>query len=137
MLSSLVKYIEDNEDVVMEKILCYALRQDYTKYTSSLKEAWRLSVAGLSKSLMQAIQEKGADLELVPDEDYTKDPASQYGILQASRHKERGVSLDMFIGLKQSLPSLYRLFTGPLNPVYFSRLGCSQRKLKGSPTGER
>jgi hypothetical protein len=110
MLSSLVKYIEDNEDVVMEKILCYALRQDYTKYTSSLKEAWRLSVAGLSKSLMQAIQEKGADLELVPDEDYTKDPASQYGILQASRHKERGVSLDMFIGLKQSLPSLYRPF---------------------------
>ncbi|MEZ4483177.1 MAG: hypothetical protein R2864_00815 [Syntrophotaleaceae bacterium] len=59
MSESLVKYIFDNEDEIMGKILFYAQRQDYTKYTSSLKEAWRLSVAGLSKALIEAIEIKG------------------------------------------------------------------------------
>ncbi len=99
MLSQLKEYVINHEDWLMERILSYAKQRDYTKYTSTLKEAWRLSISGLSKSLIDALNEKGQDLELGPDEDYTSDPASQFGIIEAERHMQRGISLDMFIGL--------------------------------------
>ncbi|OEU62564.1 MAG: diguanylate cyclase [Desulfuromonadales bacterium C00003094] len=108
MFSNLVKYIRDNEEEIMGKILFYAQRQDYTKYTSSLKEAWRLSVAGLSNAFIEAIQVSGDDFELTPDDDYVADPAAQYGILQAHRHKERGITLDMFLGLMKYYRQSYQ-----------------------------
>ncbi len=108
MFASLVRYISDNEELIMGKILSYAQRQDYTKYTSSLKEAWRLSIAGLSKAFIEAIETRGDDFELKPDDDYVDDPAAQYGILQAHRHKERGVTLEMFLGLMKYYRQSYQ-----------------------------
>jgi diguanylate cyclase (GGDEF)-like protein len=96
----------------MERILSYARQRDYTKYTSTLKEAWRLSISGLSKSMVEALNSKGHDLELGPDEDYINDSAAQFGIIQAKRHRERGISLAMFLGLmkyyRQSYSDLIR-----------------------------
>jgi hypothetical protein len=37
--------------------------------------------------------------ELLPDEDYTSDPIASFGIIGAKRHRRRGVSLSMFLGL--------------------------------------
>ncbi len=53
MLTTLIKYINDHEDWLMDRILDYAQKRDYTKYASTLKEAWRLSISGLSKSLVE------------------------------------------------------------------------------------
>ncbi|MGD8971534.1 MAG: hypothetical protein PVG01_08985 [Desulfobacterales bacterium] len=36
--------LKDNEDWLMQRILDYAKRQGYAAYTSTLKEAWRLSI---------------------------------------------------------------------------------------------
>jgi PAS domain S-box-containing protein len=112
MLFQLKKYVLSHEDWLMEKILSYAKQRDYTKYTSTLKEAWRLSISGLSKSLIDALDAKGTDLELGPHVDYVSDPASQFGILEAERHRQRGVSLEMFLGLmkyyRQSYSDLIR-----------------------------
>lgn len=99
MFSKFIQYINDHEDWLMGRILEYAQKRDYTKYTSTLKEAWRLSISGLSKSLVELVQVRGEDLELGPEEDYTTDPATQFGIVEAQRHRERGVRLDMFLGL--------------------------------------
>jgi diguanylate cyclase (GGDEF)-like protein len=99
MQTTFINYINNHEDWLMERILDYALQRDYTQYTSTLKEAWRLSISGLSKSLIELIQVKGDDIELGPDEDYTSDPATQFGIIEAKRHRERGTRLDMFLGL--------------------------------------
>jgi len=92
-------FITDNEDWLMESILEYAKDRGYAKYTSTLKEAWRLSISGLSESLLAAIQTDHPDLELAPEDDFTKDPAASFGIIEARRHRERGVSLGMFLGL--------------------------------------
>jgi len=112
MLSKLKEYVLNHEDWLMERILSYAKQRDYTKYTSTLKEAWRLSISGLSKSLIDALNAKGRDLELGPDEEYTSDPASYFGIIEAERHRQRGISLDMFLGLmkyyRQSYSDLIR-----------------------------
>lgn len=99
MLSQLKEYVLGHEDWLMEKILYYAKQRNFTKYTSPLKEEWRLSISGLSKSLIDVLNEKGKDLELGPDEEYIFDPASHFGIIEAERHRQRGVSLDMFLGL--------------------------------------
>lgn len=99
MLTSFVKYINDHEDWLMGRILNYAQQRNYTKYTSTLKEPWRLSISGLSNSLSELVSIKGEDVELGPDEDFGSDPATQYGMVEATRHRERGVSLEMFLGL--------------------------------------
>ncbi|MBN2419524.1 MAG: hypothetical protein JXL81_09090 [Deltaproteobacteria bacterium] len=88
-----------NEEWLMKQILFYAKKQGYSKYTSTLMEAWRLSISGLSNTLISSVTPDIKDLELTPDEDYSIDPAASFGILEAKRHRERGVNLSMFLGL--------------------------------------
>lgn len=97
---SIKTLINQNEDFLMQRMQHYAIDRGYSRYTSILKEAWRLSINGLSASFVTALEHiSNGDLELNPDEDYTKDPAAAFGILEATRHRKRGVSLDMFLGL--------------------------------------
>lgn len=107
-LHTFTQYIIDHEDWLMERILNYALKSNYTRYTSTLREAWRLSISGLSSSLIELIKQRGIDLELGPEEDYTKDIAAQYGIKEAKLHRERGIRLDMFLGLMKYYHQSYQ-----------------------------
>jgi PAS domain-containing protein len=112
--------IRNNEDWLMARVLNYALERGYTKYTSTLQEAWRLSISGLSESLLAVIREDEVDLELQPDEEFSKHPAASFGIVEAGLHRERGVSLGMFLGLmkyyRQSYIDLVR--QADLAPVF-------------------
>lgn len=108
MLIKFITYINDHEDWLMGRILDYAQERNYTKYTSTLKEPWRLSISGLSKSLGELIITKGDDIELGPEEDYNNDPATQFGIIEAKRHRERGIRLDMFLGLMKYYHQSYQ-----------------------------
>ena len=92
-------FILKNEEWLMKRILFYAKRQGYSKYTSTLMEAWRLSISGLSNALVSSITMGIENFELSPDEDYSVDPAASFGVLEAKRHRERGVNLSMFLGL--------------------------------------
>lgn len=83
----------------MQRILHYAKIHDYTKYTSTLAEAWRLSISGLSASLTAGIDHYGSVPEMTPDDDFQNDPLTHFGIVEARRHRERGISLSMFLGL--------------------------------------
>lgn len=96
---SLSEMIERNEEWLMGRILAYAKRQGFTQYTSTLKAAWRLSISGLSNSIIGAIKTGAVDFELTPETDYAGDPAASFGILEARRHRERGIDLGMFLGL--------------------------------------
>jgi|GEM_PF-1373850 len=91
--------IAEHEDRLMASILHYALAHGYAAYTSTLVEAWRLSIHGLSKPLLDALRSNHDTLELSPDEDYTHDAIAAFGILEAKRHRQRGVSIAMFMGL--------------------------------------
>jgi PAS domain-containing protein len=64
-----------------------------------LKEAWRLSVAGLTDSLKRGARIYDAIPELSPDEDYPADPLAEFGSIEGQRHRERGIDLCMFLGL--------------------------------------
>lgn len=88
-----------HEDRLMRRILDYAKRCGYTRYTSTLEEAWRLSISGLTASLIQAMKEHDDVPELTPQDDYTEDPLAEFGVIEAKRHRQRGVTLAMFLGL--------------------------------------
>jgi PAS domain-containing protein len=106
--SALSNLISQSESWLMSKILAYAKDRGYTKYTSTLFEAWRLSIVGISSSLVESLAEQGKDMELGPEEDYARDPAASFGILEARRHRERGVSLEMFLGLMKYYRQSYK-----------------------------
>ncbi len=100
--------IIEREDWLMERILEYAKEYQYAKYTSTLREAWRLSISGLSEAFLAAIQEEHPNLDLGPDDTFVDDPIAAFGCIEAQRHRERGVSLGMFLGLMKYYRQSYK-----------------------------
>ncbi|MCG7925305.1 MAG: ATP-binding protein [Candidatus Thiodiazotropha taylori] len=96
-----------SEDKLIELILNYAERQHYTKYTSTLKEAWRRSIDGLSQSIIATLEQSDQVPELGPDEDYSSDSSTEFGVVEAQRHRARGVNLSMFLGLMKYYRQAY------------------------------
>ena len=91
--------LKNNEDWLMERTLDYAKARGYAAYTSTLKEPWRLSISGLTASIVEAVS-IGSDIpEMGPDLDFTSSPIALFGIVEAQRHRERGIDLGMFLGL--------------------------------------
>jgi PAS domain S-box-containing protein len=111
-LERLRDLIGGSESWLVRRVIAYARDRGYTKYTSTLEEAWRASIAGLSASLIELLSGSGAPLDLSPDDDFSSDPLSAFGVLEARRHRERGVTLPMFLGLmkyyRQSYVDLVR-----------------------------
>ena len=106
--AALERLIAESEDWLMARILYYAKARHYTQYTSTLLEAWRLSISGLSASLINALSRPLDDLELSPHDDFTTDPAAAFGVTEARRHRERGVDLSMFLGLMKYYRQAYQ-----------------------------
>ena len=52
----LIDLLQSSEDRLIELILYYANQEGYTRYTSTLKEAWRLSIEGLSKAIIEVVE---------------------------------------------------------------------------------
>lgn len=103
----LIKLILDSEDILMEKILRYAKERDYVKYTSTLVEAWRLSISGLSEALIHAIKRSNLIPELNSDNNYSSSEIAEYGVLEAKKHRSRGITLIMFLGLMKYYQQAY------------------------------
>jgi len=98
-MKKLKNIILENENFLMQRILHYAKERNYAKYTSSLEEAWRMSIGGISESIINKINESEAIPELGPDDNFLTDPISAFGVSEAKKHRERGVNLSMFLGL--------------------------------------
>lgn len=98
-MKALTDLVAGHEEWLMSRVLRYAKERNYTKYTSTLPEAWRISISGLSDALLSALQTYDDPPELGPDDDYSKDPIASFGILEAQRHRTRGVTLGMFLSL--------------------------------------
>lgn len=98
----------NSEDWLMNRILAYAEKLQFTRYTSTLAEAWRLSISGLSNSLILAANHYSNNIpELSPDDKYISDPISEFGIIEAQKHRKRGTTLGMFLGLMKYYKESY------------------------------
>ncbi len=83
----------------MARILDYAEARGYTQYTSTLLEPWRISIAALTSALTDAISSGRNELELSPEENPADDVIATFAVHEARLHRQRGVSLTMFLGL--------------------------------------
>lgn len=95
----LYQLIATNASFLLKTTLEYARLHGYTKYTSTLQEAWVGSIKGLSGALLNILQQTNCIPELDVDIDFEKNEMSAFGILEAKKHRERGITLEMFMGL--------------------------------------
>jgi hypothetical protein len=95
----IVDYLKLHENDLMHRILYYAKRQNYTKYTSTLIEAWKASIVGLTDSI-SAAYEDDLDLNFVVDE-VPDNRVTDFGKKEAMLHRNRGVTLEMFLCLSK------------------------------------
>jgi signal transduction histidine kinase len=91
--------IRENEEWLMHRVLQYAREHNYVKYTSTLAEAWRQSVASLSETILAAFDLYPGVPEMEPDDDFAGDPIARYGVVEAQKHRSRGLTLSMFLSL--------------------------------------
>lgn len=105
-MDALIKLIGEREAWLMHRILGYAKKQGYVRYTSTMVEAWRQSISGLSEAFMMALA-KGECLEFTPEETFQNDSVSAFGVLEAQKHRSRGITLGMFMGLMKYYRQAY------------------------------
>lgn len=98
-MQALAKLIRNNEDFILQRTLDYAGQHNYVKYTTTLAEARTVSIRGISEALLTALKTYNEIPEINIDHDYSMDHIASYGVLQAKRHRYRGVNLEMFLGL--------------------------------------
>lgn len=106
-ITEFAAFLSDSEDWLMRRVLRYARELGYAEYTSTLEEAWRVSIVGLTEQLSKAIDIRGFDLELECSEDIGSDPAASFGIHEAGLHRSRGITLPMFLGLMKYYRQAY------------------------------
>lgn len=121
-MKPLANLIASHEDWLVTRVHGYAKKHGFTQYTSTLVAAWQISISGLSAALLDAIETTSEPPEFKPDDDYTKEPVASFGILEAQRHRARGITLGMFLGLMK----YYR--QGYVDLVLASELEPQQKK---------
>lgn len=112
-MHALTELVRSKEDWLIERVLIAARRHGYARYTSTLMEAWRVSIQGLSDALIQYLATSPTTFDFSPDYDPVQDPIAYFGIIEAQRHRARGVTLEQYLGLlKHYRQAYYDLFAG-------------------------
>lgn len=101
------RLFRSGEQWLMQRILGYAVDLGYAKYTSTLEEAWRLSICGLTDSLMLSATAAQFCLDIRCEEDVSHDPAVAFGIEEARKHRTRGIPFGMFLALMKYYAQSY------------------------------
>ncbi len=97
---ALQEHLPAGEAWLMERVRAFAARHGYAAYTSTLVEAWRASIAGLTAAVLAALSLPGeAVVEYPPSGPAQSDPIAAFADAEAARHRQRGVPLAMFWGL--------------------------------------
>lgn len=106
-MHALVSILKENELWLMRRIRDYAVAQGYSRYTSTLEEAWRISIVGLTDSVAAALAISAEPWELRPEDEFVSDPLAEFGVLEAQKHRSRGIPLEMFMGLMKYYRQTY------------------------------
>ena len=108
--------LSSGEDWLINRVLFYAKQQGYTEFTSTLREAWRLSISGLTDSIIMALKKSKEVPEMKAGENDDADPITHFGMVEARRHRKRGIDLGMFLGLMKYYRQSYLDYL--LEPVF-------------------
>jgi hypothetical protein len=106
-MKNLAELIAENKQFLINRVTEYARLHDYSKYTSNLEEAWRVSITGLSDAFIKALADDENIPDINADEDYSGERLTAFGLLVARLHRDRGLTLEMFLGLMKYYRKAY------------------------------
>jgi len=92
-MTDFLSIFQNSEKPLLAEVMKNARGQHH--YLAAVEEVWNLSFQGLTTTLLKA-EAAGALLDQEPG---PSDPVAAFGREEARRHRERGVSLEMFLGL--------------------------------------
>jgi len=99
--------IKTNEEKLIEYTLECARRYGYAKFTAPRREDWQTAIHGLSESLLSAFDASQTELNFGPNYNSKNDPIIAFGVKEAQRHRARGVTLSMFLGMMKYFRQSY------------------------------
>jgi len=103
-MTGLAERIKLSEAALVSRVLHYAEKTGYAKYTPTDENVWKLSVRGFSDGILSALS---STPELSPDINLIQGKMTAFGVAQARKHRSRGVSLEMFLGLMKYFRQSY------------------------------
>lgn len=96
-----------HESWLTDRIIDLSKTLGFMPYTSTLRQAWQASVCGLSEPIISVLGNASLLGPLRAEEIDGRDFSVAFGIEAAKRHRARGVSLGMFIGLMKGYRQIY------------------------------
>lgn len=106
-MSTLAELIAGSEDCLVNSVVSYAGQMGYASYTPEDPAVWRTSISGLSAGLLTALKKSAVPTGLSADLDFAADSMTAFGIEEARKHRARGVSLQLFLGLMKYFRQSY------------------------------
>lgn len=106
-MKTLSEIIVAGEAYLVARVMQYAERLGYARYTPSQPEVWKSSIRGLSAGLESALSASTEIPELSPELELDNDRITAFGVEQARKHRSRGVTLEMFLGLMKYFRQSY------------------------------
>ncbi|OPY80406.1 MAG: Blue-light-activated protein [Syntrophorhabdus sp. PtaU1.Bin153] len=104
--------IANRKDWLVHQVFEYARTFNFTIPASALDEVWRSLVGKLSDSLLLSLRKEDGPSDLSPDMDFSKEPATCFGMTAARKHCSSGATLGMFLvlmkGCRQACIELVR-----------------------------
>jgi C4-dicarboxylate-specific signal transduction histidine kinase len=106
-MQKFAELIASGEESLIARVIHYANERGYARHTPSDRGVWRKSISGLSGDLVRTLRKSSEIPELSPELDFVKDSISAFGIEEARKHRSRGITLEMFLGLMKYFRQSY------------------------------
>ncbi|MFM8448879.1 MAG: hypothetical protein ACKOAY_02130, partial [Haliscomenobacter sp.] len=98
-METLKKLVSNNEDWLLRRVVQYAKIHDYTRYTSTLIEAWRISIQSLNVAMFSAVVSGDINEQISLNTQFNETIIDKFSIEEVHKHRSRGITLGMFLGL--------------------------------------
>jgi signal transduction histidine kinase len=116
-MKNLVQIINEGESALISMIMKYADEIGYSRFTPSDPAIWKMSINGFSEGLISALEASSEVPELSFGLEFLNDSIAAYGIEQAKRHRQSGMTFEMFLGLMKYFRQSYHDLVDSSAPV--------------------
>lgn len=107
-MDAFVELVSANEAWLIERVLTSARHHGYASYLPPLPEAWQITICSLSAALVDSSSASSpSHWPFAADYDPLLDPVACFGMIEAQRHRERGVTLERYLGLVKHYRQAY------------------------------
>ena len=107
-MEKLLSLFIQSENLLIEKLFAYSKQHGFSKYTAKQEYAWHMAIQGINGTLTEFAKAPASSVELSSDESFDEVPATSFGQKEARLHRQRGVTLEMFLSLFKYVRQSYR-----------------------------